>query len=117
GAAGARALGELAARLCALRELSMDIARRLQAGETPAVEAAMVKDLGTRFERDVIEAARLHVTPETAGERFRRLYWEAVTAAPGFTLRGGTSEILRGIVARELRGAAAGGPGGGAPRA
>ncbi len=107
--AGARALGGLAARLCALRALSMGVARQLQDGAIPAVEAALVKDLGTRFEREVIEVARLQVTPERAGERFQRRYWEAVTAAPGFTLRGGSSEILRGIVARELRAAAEGG--------
>ena len=35
-------------------------------------------------------------------DEFRRLYQEAVTHAPGFTLRGGTNEILRGIVARGL---------------
>ncbi len=109
GRAGARALGELAARLCALRALSVDVARRLQAGVIPAVEAALVKDVGTRFERDVIEIARSQVDPEAAGERFRHRYREAVTAAPGFTLRGGSSEILRGIVARELRAAAEGG--------
>ncbi len=103
GEAGARALGELFARLRALRALSMAVARRLQAGESPAVDAALVKDLGTRFEKDVIEVARSIVSPEAAGERWRRLYWQAVTHAPGFTLRGGTNEILRGIVARALR--------------
>ena len=103
GEAGARELGALFARLSALRALSIDVARRLQAGETPAVEAAMVKDLGTRFENDVVSVARALVSPEEASEAWSRLYWEAVTHAPGFTLRGGTNEILRGIVARGLR--------------
>lgn len=103
GEAGARELGHLFARLAALRELSLGVARRLEAGETPAVEAAMVKDLGTRFENEVVDVARSLVMPEEAGETWRRLYWESVTHAPGFTLRGGTSEILRGIVARGLR--------------
>jgi len=98
-----QALGALYSRLAALRELSVGVARRLEAGAAPAVEAAMVKDLGTRFEVEVIEAARRLVDPEQAGERFQRLYQAALTSAPGFTLRGGTSEILRGIVARELR--------------
>jgi acyl-CoA dehydrogenase len=102
GEAGARALGALYARLNALRGLSMDVARRLQAGEAPNVQAALVKDLGTTFERDLIEVARLLVSPESAGPEFRRLYQEAVTHAPGFTLRGGTNEILRGFVARGL---------------
>lgn len=102
GQAVTRALGELWARLRALRALSMRVAERLGAGDSPAVDAALVKDLGTRFEREVIEVARLLVPPETAGEEWRRLYWEAVVHAPGFTLRGGTNEILRGIVAKEL---------------
>jgi hypothetical protein len=63
----------------------------------------LVKDLGTAFERDVTEIARQLVNPETAGERFRRLYGQALAHGPGFTLRGGTTEILRGIVARSLR--------------
>jgi len=102
GEAGARALGGLFARLSALRRMSMDMARRLQAGESPNVEAALVKDVGTRFEREVVETARLLVPPASAGERFQRLYAESVAHAPGFTLRGGTNEILRGIVARGL---------------
>lgn len=102
GESGARALGGLCARLAALRRLSMGVARRLEAGEAPNVKAALVKDLGTRFEREVVETARLLVTPAAAGERFQRLYQEALAHAPGFTLRGGTNEILRGIVARGL---------------
>lgn len=100
---GATAVGELVARLWSLRRLSFAIAARLERGEEPAAEAALVKDAGTRFEQDVIETARLALAPGAAGERYRRLYWDAVLAAPGFTLRGGTSEILRGIVARSLK--------------
>ncbi|MEP7105653.1 MAG: acyl-CoA dehydrogenase family protein, partial [Chloroflexota bacterium] len=69
GEAGARTLGALYARLDGLRRLSMDVARRLQGGEVPNpgvpaksldfaglnVQAALVKDLGTTFERQVIE--------------------------------------------------------------
>jgi alkylation response protein AidB-like acyl-CoA dehydrogenase len=104
----AAAVGELVARLSSLRRLSLGIAARLERGEYPVAEAALVKDTGTKFERDVIEMARLVRSPEEGGERYRRLYWDAVLAAPGFTLRGGTSEILRGIVARSLK--ATGGP-------
>ena len=99
----AEVIGQLAARLWSLRSLSMNVAESLQRGERPGAEAALVKDLGTRYEGDVIEAARLLVSAESAGQRFSALYHAAVLAAPGFTLRGGTSEILRGIVARSLR--------------
>ena len=50
----------------------------------------------------MVETARLLVPPDSAGEAFQRLYRQAVAHAPGFTLRGGTNEILRGIVARGL---------------
>lgn len=91
----------LAARLLALRRLSLSVAGALQEGRAPAVEAAMVKDLGTRFEREVIELARDRRRGDPALER---LLAGAVLSAPGFTLRGGTNEILRGIVARGLAG-------------
>jgi alkylation response protein AidB-like acyl-CoA dehydrogenase len=96
-------IGELVARLIALRALSMAVAEKLDSGESPEVEAALIKDLGTTFERDVIEVARTLVDPGTASDEFGRLYRQALAHSPGFTLRGGTTEILRGIVARSLR--------------
>jgi alkylation response protein AidB-like acyl-CoA dehydrogenase len=93
--------GRLAARLLALRRLSFSVAAAIAAGDAPAVEAALVKDAGTRFESEVIDVAR---ASGFAGEPLRRLLREAVLSAPGFTLRGGTSEILRGVVARGLGG-------------
>ena len=100
--AATSALGELIARLRALRALAVQLAGRLQAGEEPLVEAALLKDMGTKFEQDTVEVARRLVPPAGAAATWRRLYSEAVTHAPGFTLRGGTSEILRGIVTRAL---------------
>ena len=94
-------VGRLAASLWALRNLSLTLACALDAGELPALQAALTKDLGTRFERELTESVRA-VAPATSGPSFRRLLAEAVTAGPGFTLRGGTNEILRGIVAKGL---------------
>lgn len=99
--AGAVAIGRLAAQLFTLRRLSLSVAGSIEAGLVPAIEAALVKDLGTRFERELTEVVR-SVAPIDAGPRFRELLAEAVLAGPGFTLRGGTGEILRGIVARGL---------------
>jgi alkylation response protein AidB-like acyl-CoA dehydrogenase len=98
-----REVGRLAAGLWALRNLSMTVAVALDAGEAPAVQAALTKDVGTRFERELTESVRA-VAPAAAGHRLRRLLAESITAGPGFTLRGGTNEILRGIVARGLAG-------------
>ncbi|NKZ07514.1 acyl-CoA dehydrogenase family protein [Actinomadura latina] len=105
GPAARRALGRLTARLWALRQASLAVAGALDAGLTPDIPAALVKDLGTRFEREVIETVREHadVEPDLASpDPLARALAEAVVQAPGFTLRGGTNEILRGIVARGL---------------
>ena len=105
GTAGLRELGSLVTRVWTLRRLSLGIAASLSAGLPADVPAALVKDLGTRYESEVIEASRLLVSiPPDAGAEpgFARLLAEAVLHSPGFTLRGGTNEILRGVVARGL---------------
>jgi alkylation response protein AidB-like acyl-CoA dehydrogenase len=105
GASGLRELGALVSRVWTLRRLSLGIAASLTAGLPADVPAAMVKDLGTRYESEVIDAARLLVSipPDPGAESgFARLLADAVLHAPGFTLRGGTNEILRGVVARGL---------------
>jgi acyl-CoA dehydrogenase len=98
------ALGLLVARLHALRHLSLGVSSVIAAGGSPAVDAALVKDIGTRFELDVAENCRKFFPAGTSGGRFDDLLSEAILSGPGFTLRGGTNEILRGIVARALTG-------------
>jgi acyl-CoA dehydrogenase len=100
----AETVGRLAAQLWTLRQMSLSVAGMLQAGETPNLEAALVKDLGNAFERGIPELVRL-IAPErrrAGGERLERVLAEAVLHAPSWTLRGGTREILRGIIARGL---------------
>lgn len=102
----AEALGRLAARLWTLRRMSLAVAHMLNRGTLPDVEAALVKDQGTRFEREVAEVARtlLPSTPTLdAPDRFNALLAQALLTAPSYTLRGGATEILRGIVARRLK--------------
>ena len=98
-------LGRLSARLLALRQLSLRIAAALDRGELPDIPAALVKDVGTTFEADVVDEIRRVVevtvsleSPDPLG----RALAEAQLHAPGYTLRGGTNEILKGIVARGL---------------
>ena len=97
-------LGALVSRLAALRRMSLGIATALDRGEAPAVRAALVKDAGTRYERQLLDVVRrlLDVTADTDGSEVERLLAQSVLHAPGFTLRGGTNEVLRGVVAREL---------------
>ncbi|KQS57033.1 acyl-CoA dehydrogenase [Geodermatophilus sp. Leaf369] len=98
-------VGRLSARLLSLRQLSLRIAAALDRGELPDIPAALVKDVGTTFEGDVAEEIRKVVdvpasldSPDPLG----RALAEAQLHSPGYTLRGGTNEILRGIVARGL---------------
>jgi len=107
GAADAGAVGRVLSRLWACRQMSLAVAGALAAGEAPEIAAALVKDVGTRLESEIIEVARmltatLGVEPDPEGAGMAGLLAQAVLHAPGFTLRGGTNEILRGIVARGL---------------
>lgn len=99
------ALGKLLARAWALRQMSIAVAAALAEGRTPGVEAAMVKDLGTQLERDIVEAIRVHAGAELdtrSDGPLNRMLADAVLHVPAFTLRGGTTEILRGIVAKGI---------------
>ena len=107
GAGAAGAVGRVVSRLWACRQMSLAVAGALAAGEAPEIAAALVKDVGTRLESEIIEVARmltvtLGVEPDPEGPGMAGLLAQAVLHAPGFTLRGGTNEILRGIVARGL---------------
>jgi alkylation response protein AidB-like acyl-CoA dehydrogenase len=96
-------LGRLLSQLLSLRQLSMSVASMIQSGAAPNVEAAIVKDLGTRFEQEAVRVVRDVASAERLTEdRLRALLRHAQTLAPAFTIRGGTSEILRGIIARGL---------------
>ncbi|SON63935.1 Putative acyl-CoA dehydrogenase FadE17 [Mycobacterium simulans] len=105
---GTRLIGELAAQYWVLRRLSLAVARAIDAGRTPAAEAALIKEMGTRFEQDVVSSLRqlldrelvypLDQTPSL----FERLLRRATLDAPSFTIRGGTNEILRSVAAKGL---------------
>lgn len=94
-------IGMLVSRLGALRRLCISVAVSLDRGALPVTEAALVKDMGTRLESEISEVAR-QLVPPGVNPAFDQLIEDAILSAPGFTLRGGTNEILRGIVAREL---------------
>jgi alkylation response protein AidB-like acyl-CoA dehydrogenase len=98
-------LGRLTARLVTLRQLSLAVAAELDRGGNPATEAALVKDVGTQFEGDVVTTVSRHVgaaRPGSVPERLVELVRRATLHVPAFTLRGGTTEVLRGIVAKGL---------------
>lgn len=99
------ALGRLVSHLAVLRHMSLAVADLLQRRESPNLEAALVKDIGTGFEQEIPEIARLIVPQEPdphVGTPYQDVLARVILSAPSFTLRGGTREILRGIIARGL---------------
>ena len=98
-------IGQYVARLMVLRQMSLSVANQLQQGKLPVNEASVVKDLGTSFEQELPEAMRLILAIEprpSVDQGIQRLLSDAILKAPSFSLRGGTREILRGIIARGL---------------
>jgi alkylation response protein AidB-like acyl-CoA dehydrogenase len=109
--ATAAELGRLVAHLATLRRMSSSIAGMLQRGENPATEAALVKDLGTAFEQDIPEVARRMAPLEDWAQRrpmpanddaYSALLQETQMQCVSYSIRGGTREILRGMIARGL---------------
>ncbi len=104
--AGRRGLaGRLLSHLVPLREMSVALSAKLAQGASPVIEAALVKDLGTEFEQaipnliaDALGADPLRVRPEM----LMRTLAYVLQVCPEFSLRGGTREILRGVIARGL---------------
>jgi alkylation response protein AidB-like acyl-CoA dehydrogenase len=98
----AAATGEVLARLATLRAMAFDVASAIDSGRAPIFEAAMLKDLGTILERDINEFARglLDAEADPLVEGATGLLAQGILAAPGFTIRGGTTEVLRSIIAR-----------------
>ncbi len=100
----AAVVGRLVAQLVTLRKMSLSVAGMLDANENPAVEACVVKDLGADFEQSLPEAVQslLGVDHDPDGSNLQKVMAHLVRMAPAFSLRGGTREILRGIIARGL---------------
>ncbi|KUR70172.1 acyl-CoA dehydrogenase [Novosphingobium fuchskuhlense] len=99
----AQLIGRLTAEMWTLRQMSMSTIAKLAAGEDPVVEAAIVKDLGNAYEQALPRAVQAAVDADLAGKSdlSRLLSWILV-ASPSFSLRGGTPEVLRGIIAKGL---------------
>jgi acyl-CoA dehydrogenase len=102
----AEGLGRLVAQLHTLRRMSVSVAGMLQAGKEPVVEGSIVKDLGTLWEQKLPGRVR-ELTAFVEPEIVNRATLEdqlafATMIAPKLTIQGGTTEILRGIIARGL---------------
>jgi len=102
----AEGLGRLIAQVHTLRRMSVSVAGMLQAGKEPVVEGSIVKDLGTVWEQKLPARARelaAFLEPEATNRTaFDRQLAYATMIAPKLTIQGGTTEVLRGIIARGL---------------
>ena len=101
---GVTEIGRQLSHLATLRQMSVSVAGMLNDGENPALEASVVKDLGTVFEQELPNIAHrlMRVEPDSQGTDFQRYLAILTQTSPSFSLRGGTREILRGIIARGL---------------
>jgi len=98
-------LGRLITHLAALRGLSLSVTARLAKGESPTVEAALVKDLGTTFEQEIPTLVNALIFSDPGRQLPAALVRTCAylcQISPTFSLRGGTREVLRGVIARGL---------------
>jgi len=102
----AEGIGRLVAQLHTMRRMSVSVAGMLQAGKEPVVEAAIVKDIGTVWEQQLPHRVRdlAAFVEEDVGNRetLESQLSFAIKTAPKLTIQGGTTEVLRGIIARGL---------------
>lgn len=104
-AAASKLCGELTAQFATARAMSLAVTNLLEQGLKPVVEASLVKDFGTSFEQAVptLIAEDLGAHPdEPVPQSLAAALFYVSHVAPSFSLRGGTREVLRGILARGL---------------
>lgn len=97
--------GRLVGHLATLRSMSVAVTARVSAGGSPMTEASLVKDLGTELEQTIplaIADAIASDTQHVASPALMRTLAYVTQFAPTFSLRGGTREVLRGLIARGL---------------
>lgn len=96
-------IGRTAAQYWTLREMSLSVAGQLASGRDPMIEAAVVKGLGNEFEQELPRLVQAVLDEDLArAPDLARVLAYLLQVAPSFSLRGGTREILRGIIARGL---------------
>jgi len=111
--------GRILVHKATLRSMSVAVTAKAGAGGSPMTEASLVKDLGTELEQstpiaiaDAIATAQASSSgkaSEKAGDAETEVPAELLRTlayitqfAPTFSLRGGTREVLRGLIARGL---------------
>ncbi|MBS0610458.1 MAG: acyl-CoA dehydrogenase family protein, partial [Proteobacteria bacterium] len=104
-ASAQRLAGKVLTQLSPLRAMSVAIQDRLVRGQSPIVEAALVKELGTTLEQMIPAAIADDLFAREAEDVPVELLMTLkyiTEASPSYSLRGGTRDILRGMIARGL---------------
>jgi len=98
-------IGRLVAHLGTLRQMSLSVATMLETGQSPNLAAALVKEVGVVFEQ-ALPGITHDLTGRSPllndGNDFDQVLAYVTQASRSFSLRGGTREIIRGIIARGL---------------
>lgn len=101
-----KGLGRMLGDLITLRDMSIAVTTMLAKGENVSMQAAIVKDLGAEYEQRMpgIVQNLVEIEPSSGSEAcsLARVLANLTMIAPSFSLRGGTVEILRGIIAKGL---------------
>ena len=98
-------IGKMVANLVSLRQMSLSVAEMQQNGEDPALEGSLIKEIGVAFEQSIPKTAHELFGIEAGldqGSEFEKTYALLNMIAPSFSLRGGTREIMRGIIAKHM---------------
>ncbi|WP_153504507.1 acyl-CoA dehydrogenase family protein [Cumulibacter manganitolerans] len=104
-AAAAADLGAIAARSWAFRGMSLSVARMVDEGKSPVTEAALIKEMATRFEQECTDIVARHYgrTPDLhSDDPHESLLARAILVSPSWSIRGGTNEILRTVISKGL---------------
>lgn len=104
--AATRLAGKVLTQLSPLRAMSVAVQEKLTRGASPIAQAALVKELGTTLEQFIPAAIADDLfsreQPEDVPVELLLTLKYVTEAAPSYSLRGGTRDILRGMIARGL---------------
>jgi acyl-CoA dehydrogenase len=101
--AQAAALGRIVAQYACLRQMSQGVALMMAEGQDPATATSVVKDQGALLEQGMPDIAHdLFADGLDPDSDLAQVLDYLALSVPSFSLRGGTREILRGIIARGL---------------
>ena len=98
-------VGAIAARCWAFRGMNLAVARMVDEGKSPVTEAALIKEMATRFEQECIDTIARHLgrSPDpNSADPYESLLARAILVSASWSIRGGTNEILRTVISKGL---------------